>query len=152
ARGYLVHHGLVLDGRNDARAGLLYQYAWTRPYPQGKPRPSGKIRVRRGWDNEDDKWGWGVEQAHQALAAPGLEGHVRHLADHEGSSYATLVKGKRRDRDYVTRTKVDRAIVEGSGLLFDFVQQTKAVAHWTLEVEEKPKSVARGTTRRRRTA
>jgi hypothetical protein len=152
ARGYLVHHGLVLDPTNDARIGVLYQYAWTRPYPQGKPRPAGKIRVRRVWDNEDDKWSWGVEQAHEALATSGFEGHVRHVVDHEGSSYATLVKCKRRDRDYMARTKVDRAILEGDGLLFAFVQQSAAVAYWTIEVEEKPKSVARGTVRRRRTA
>jgi len=152
ARGYLVHHGVVLDPGNDARVGVLYQYAWTRPYPQGKPRPAGKVRVRRAWKNEDHKWSWGVEQAHEALADHGFEGHVRHVADHEGSSYATLVKCKHRGRDYVVRTKVDRAIVQDDSLLFAFVQQSAPVAHWMLEVEEKPKSVARGTTRRRRTA
>jgi len=152
ARGYLVHHGVVLDPCNDARVGVLYQVAWTRPYPHGKPRPAGKIRVRRVWNNEDDKWSWGVEVAHEALAAQGFEGHVRHVADHEGSSYATLVKGKRRDRDYIARTKVDRCIVEGNSLLFAHLQQFAPVAHWAIEVEEKPKSVARGTTRRRRTA
>jgi hypothetical protein len=94
ARGYLVHHGVVLDPCNDARVGVLYQVAWTRPYPHGKPRPAGKIRVRRVWNNEDDKWSWGVEVAHEALATQGFEGHVRHVADHEGSSYATLAKGK----------------------------------------------------------
>jgi hypothetical protein len=67
ACGYLVHHGVVLDPQNDARVGILYMRAWTRPYPQDK-QPKGKRRVRREWDNEDRKWSWGIEQAEAALA------------------------------------------------------------------------------------
>jgi hypothetical protein len=151
ARGYLVHHGVVLDPRNEARVGILYMGAWTRPYPKGK-QPEGKVRVRREWDNEDDKWAWGVEQAHEALTRYGFLGQVRHLADHEGSSYATLVKARRHKRDYVARTKVDRHIAEGDGKLFEYLLEQEVLARWTIEVEEDPKSAVRGTTRRRRTA
>jgi hypothetical protein len=124
---------------------------WTRPFPAGK-RPEGKRRVRREWDNEDDKWSWGVEAAHKALQREGFNGHVRHLADHEGSSYASLVKAKRHKRDYVARTKVDRNIAEGGGKLFEHLLEQPVVSRWTIQVEEDPKSIARGTTRRRRTA
>jgi hypothetical protein len=151
ARGYLLHHGVVLDARNDARVGILYMKAWTRPFPKGT-RPEGKACVRRAWDNEDDKWAAGVEQAHKALEHEGFRGHVRHLADHEGSSYASLVKAKRRKRDYVARTKVDRSIAEGSGKLFEYLLEQPVVQRGTIAVEEDPKSVARGTTRRRREA
>jgi hypothetical protein len=151
ARGYLLHHGVVLDPQSDARVGILYMKAWTRPYSPGK-RPKGKRRVRRAWDNEDKKWGWGVEQAHRALARAGFQGHVRHLADHEGSSYASLVKAKRRKRDYVARTQSDRNIAEGSGKLFEYMLQQPVVQRWGVQVEEDPKSTARGSARRRRTA
>jgi hypothetical protein len=151
ARGYLLHHGVVLDPQSDARVGILYMGAWTRPYPEGK-RPEGKRRVRREWDNEDDKWSWGVEQAHKALQRSGVEAHVRHLADHEGSSYASLVKAKRRKRDYVARTQLDRNIAEGGGKLFPYLLEQPVVARWTIEAEEHPKSAARGAPRRRRTA
>lgn len=151
ARGYLLHHGVVLDPQNEARVGILYMGAWTRPFPEGK-RPEGKRRVRREWDNEDDKWAWGVEQAHKALAREGFRGDVRHLADHEGSSYASLVKAKRKGRDYIPRTKLDRNIREGSGKLFEYVHEQPVVARWRIDVEEDGKSAARGTTRRRRTA
>lgn len=151
ACGYLVHHGVVLDPDNDARLGVLYMHAWTRPYPTGK-RPEGKVRVGREWDNEDRKWSWGVEQAHKALERDGFKGHVRHLADHEGSSYATLVKAKRRKRDYVARTKVDRNIAEGPGKLFEYLLEQPVAGRWTTMVEEDPKSAERGVMRRRRTA
>src|SRR5262249_21750438 len=134
ARGYLVHHGVVLDPACEARVGILYVQAWTRPYPQGK-RPEGKRRVRRAWDNEDQKWGWGVEQACKALENGSFQGHVRHLADSEGSSYSSLVKAKRRHRDYVARTKCDRAIAEGSGKLLDYLSEQPIVARWSLEVD-----------------
>jgi hypothetical protein len=151
ARGYLVHHGVVLDPQTEARVGILYMDAWTRPYPEGK-RPEGKRRVRREWDNEDDKWGWGVAQAHKALDRQGVQGHVRHLVDHEGSSYASLVKAKRHHRDYIARTQLDRNIAEGSGKLFEYLLDQPVVARWKIEVEDDPKGVARGATRRRRTA
>jgi 5-methylcytosine-specific restriction endonuclease McrA len=151
ARGYLLHHGVVLDPSNDARVGIVYMQAWTRPFPEGK-QPEGKRRVRREWDNEDDKWGWGVEQTHTALTREGFHGHVRHLVDNEGSSYASLVRAKRRRRDYVARTKVDRNIAEGSGKLFEYLLDQPVVQRWTIAVEEDPKSIARGTSRRRRQA
>ena len=151
ACGYLVHHGVVLDPQTEARVGILYMEAWTRPYPEGK-RPEGKRRVRREWDNEDDKWGWGVAQAHKALDRQGFQGHVRHLVDHEGSSYASLVKAKRHHRDYIARTRLDRNIAEGSGKLFEYLLEQPVMERWQIEVEEDPKSVARGATRRRRTA
>jgi hypothetical protein len=151
ACGYLVHHGVVLDPQSEARVGILYMDAWTRPYPEGK-RPEGKRRVRREWDNEDDKWSWGVEQAHKALAREGFRGHARHLADHEGSSYASLVKAKRKGRDYIARTRLDRNIREGSGKLFEYVHEQPVITRWSIEVEEHGKSAARGATRRRRTA
>jgi hypothetical protein len=151
ACGYLLHHGVVLDPQNEARVGILYMRAWTRPYPQGK-RPKGKRRVAREWDNEDQKWSWGIEQAEAVLARAGFQGHVRHLVDNEGSSYASLVKAKRRKRDYLARAEVDRNIAEGSGKLFDYLLEQPAVQRWSMEVEEKPKSVARGAARRRRTA
>ncbi len=151
ARGYLVHHGVVLDPSNEARVGILYVQAWTRPYPEGK-RPEGKVRVRRAWDNEDKKWGWGVEQAHKALQRGGFQGQVRHLADSEGSSYSSLVKAKRRHRDYVARTKVDRAIAEGSGKLLDYLGERPIAARWSLEVEEESAHRGRGASRKRRSA
>ena len=151
ARGYLLHHGVVLDPRNDARVGILYMKTWTRPFPKGK-RPEGKLRVGRAWDNEDDKWASGVEEAHKALDRAGFRGHVRHLADHEGSSYASLVKAKHRKRDYVARTKADRTIREGSGKLFEYLLEQPVTTRWTIEVEEDPKSTARGSTRLRRKA
>lgn len=152
ARGYLVHYGVLVDPENDARTGIAYMSAWTRPFPKGKPRPKGKVAVRREWENEDGKWSWGVEQAEKALRLHGFQGHVRHLADNEGSSYASLVKAKRRARDYVARTKVDRIIREGSGKLFEHLLEQPVVQRWNVEVEEDPKSVSRGTARRRRTA
>lgn len=151
ASGYLLHHGVVLDPRNDARVGIVYMKAWTRPFPEGK-QPEGKRDVRREWDNEDNKWSWGVEQTHKALTRQGFQGHVRHLADHEGSSYASLVKAKRRKHDYVARAKIDRNIAEGSGKLFEYLLEQPVVRRWTIEVEEDPKSVARGAARRRREA
>jgi hypothetical protein len=151
ARGYLMHHGVVLDPQTEARVGILYMEAWTRPYPEGK-RPEDKRRVRREWDNEDDKWGWGVAQAHKALDRQGVHGHVRHLVDHEGSSYASLVKAKRHHRDYIARTQIDRNIAEGSGKLFEYLLDQPVVTRWKIEVEDDPKSVARGATRRRRIA
>src|SRR5262249_27243690 len=114
--GYLLHHGVVLDPQSEARVGILYMESWTRPYPKGK-RPADKRRVRREWDNEDDKWAWGVERAQRALAQGGFQGRARHLADHDGSSYASLAKAKRRGRDYIARTRGDRNIREGSGKL-----------------------------------
>jgi hypothetical protein len=152
ARGYLVHYGVLVDPGNDARTGIAYMNAWTRPFPKGKPRPEGKVAVRREWENEDGKWSWGVEQAEKALRRYGFRGHVRHLADNEGSSYASLVKAKRRKRDYVARTKVDRVIRKGSGKLFEYLLAQPVVQSWDVEVEEDPKSVSRGTARRRRTA
>jgi hypothetical protein len=151
ARGYLVHHGVVLDPKSEARVGILYMQAWTRPYPEGT-RPEGKRRVRRAWDNEDQKWAWGVEQAHKALARGGFQGHVRHLADNEGSSYTSLVKAKRRHRDYVARARLDRNIREGRGKLFEYLQEQPVVTRWSLEVEEDSEHHGRGATRRRRTA
>jgi hypothetical protein len=151
ARGYLLHHGVVLDPRNDARVGILYMNTWTRPFPKGK-QPEGKIDVGRAWDNEDDKWSTGVEQAEKALQRAGFRGHVRHVADNEGSSYSSLVKAKRRKRDYVPRTKIDRNIAEGSGKLFEYMLEQPVVRRWAIEVEEDPKSSARGATRRRREA
>ena len=150
ARGYLVHHGVVVDPSNDARIGILYMGAWTRPYPEGT-RPADKIRVRREWDNEDQKWSWGVEQAHTALKRHGFQGLVRHLADHEGSSYASLAKAKHRKRDYVARTKIDRNIREGSGKLNDYLSKQPVVARWSATIEEDPNPAARGAMRRRRT-
>jgi hypothetical protein len=151
ARGYLLHHGVVLDPNNEARVGILNLEAWTRPYPDGK-RPEGKLRVPRVWDNEDTKWARGVEQAHRVLDRYGFKGSVRHLSDNEGSSYNSFVKAKRRKRDYVARTKVDRNIAEGNGKLFEYLLTQPVIAEWDIEVEEDSKSVARGTTRRRRTA
>lgn len=150
ARGYLLHYGVVLDPSNEARAGALNVETWTRPYPKGK-RPEDKIRVALTWDNEDDKWAQGVKQAHRMLLCNGFKGSVRHLADHEGS-YNTLAKAKRRKRNYVARTKVDRNIAEGNGKLFDYLLEQPVLACWDIEVEEEPKSHARGTTRRRRPA
>jgi hypothetical protein len=152
ARGYLVHYGVFVDPQSEARVGIAYMGSWTRPFPQGKPRPEGKVAVRREWKNEDDKWGWGVEQVCKAFRRYGLKAHVRHLADHEGSSYASLVRAKRRKNDYVTRTKVDRAIREGSGLLFEHLLKQKVVDRWAVEVEEDSTGVTRGLARRRRTA
>ena len=151
ARGYLLHHGVVLDPQNDARVGILYMLAWTRPYPEGT-RPEGKRRVRRAWDNEDQKWTKGVEQAHQALSRQGYRGHARHLFDHEGSSFATLAKSKRRHHDVVARTKLDRSIREGNGKLFTYLHEQPVVARWQMEVEEDTNNHARGATRRRRNA
>ena len=151
ARGYLLHHGVVLDPRNDARVGILYMDVWTRPFPEGK-QPEGKCPVERRWENEDDKWSQGVEQTHKALQREGVHGHVRHLVDNEGSSYNSLCKAKRRKRDYIARTKVDRNIAEGNGKLFEYLLEQPVVRRWAVDVEEDPKSVARGTTRRRRQA
>lgn len=151
ARGYLVHHGVVLDPQNDARVGVLYMLAWTRPYPAGK-RPAGKRRVPRVWDNEDEKWTKGVKEAHRALEHQGFRGHARHLFDHEGSSYATLAKSKRMHRDVVARTRVDRCIREGNGELFAYLHAQPVAARWPLEVEEHTKNYARGARRRRRIA
>lgn len=152
ARGYLVHYGVLVDPGNQARTGIGYMTAWTRPFPKGKPRPEGKVAVKREWENEDGKWSWGVEQAEKALRLHGYQGQVRHLADNEGSSYASLVKAKRRKRDYVARTKVDRSIYEGSGKLFEYLLEQRVVKGWAVNVEEEPKSVSRGTARLRRTA
>lgn len=151
ARGYLVHHGVVLDPQNDARVGILYMLPWTRPYPEGK-RPEDKRPVRRVWNNEDQKWTKGVEQSRKALARAGYRGHVRHLFDHEGSSYATLAKSKHRHDDVVARTRVDRCIREGDGKLFAYVHEQPVAARWQIEVEEDTKNHARGATRRRRNA
>jgi hypothetical protein len=151
ACGYLLHHGVVLDPRNDARVGILYMKTWTRPFPKGK-RPEGKLGVARAWVNEDNKWASGVEEAHKALNRAGFRGHVRHLADHEGSSYSSLVKAKRHKRDYVARARVDRNIAEGSGKLFEHMLEQPVVRRWTIDVEEDPKSAARGATRLRRKA
>jgi len=151
ARGYLLHHGVVLDPTNDARLGILYMLVWTRPFPEGK-RPEGTHPVEPAWHNEDDKWGCGVNLSEKALARGGFQGHVRHLVDNEGSSYASLVRAKRRGRDYIARTKVERNIAEGSGKLFEYLLEQPVVQRWTIEVEEDPKSIARGTSRRRRRA
>jgi hypothetical protein len=151
ARGYLLHHGVVLDPSNDARVGILYMKTWTRPFPEDK-RPEGKRRVARAWDNEDDKWGSGVEQAEKALQRAGFQGHVRHLADHEGSSFSSLVKAKRRKRDYVARARVDRNIAEGRGKLYEYMLEQPVVGRWTIDVEEDPRSTVRGATRPRREA
>lgn len=152
ARGYLVHNGVVIDPESEARVGLLYLRCWTRPFPQGKPRPEGHIAVERAWKNEDNKWFWGVEQAHRALERDGFRGEVRHVADHEGSSYATLAKAKRRRRHYITRTQSDRCIREGTDLLYKHLLAQPAVDGWTLEVDQDNPSTARGAPHRRRTA
>ena len=39
---------------------------------------------------------------------------------------------KRRKRDYVARTKFDRAIREGNGKLFDYVQEQRMVRRWAI--------------------
>src|SRR5262249_5070240 len=72
------------------------------------------------------------------------------LADHEGSSYSSLVKAKRRHRDYITRTKRDRAIVEGNGKLLDYLSEQPPAACWSLEGDEETEHRGRGASRRRR--
>jgi hypothetical protein len=151
ARGYLVHHGVVLDPSNDARVGLLYMSSWTRQYPEGT-RPADKIRVPKMWDNEDKKWSRGVEAAHKALKKYGFQGHVRHLCDHEGSSYASLAKLKHRKRDCVVRTQFDRNIAEGNGKLNAYMSEQPVAKRWEVPIEEDLNPAARGMTRRRRTA
>jgi hypothetical protein len=151
SRGYLLHHGVVLDPQNDARVGILYMMTWSRPYPDGK-RPEGKRHIKRVWDNEDRKWSRGIEQAEATLARAGFQGHIRHLADNEGSSYASLVKAVRRKKDYVARAEVDRNVAESSGKLFAYLLQQPVVQRWSVQVEEEPKSAARGSARLRRTA
>jgi hypothetical protein len=152
ARGYLVHNGVMVDPSCEARVGMAYLRAWTRPFPPGKPPPPGHRRVQREWDNEDDKWAWGVERAEKALARHGFQGQVRHVADHDGSSYATLAKCKHRRRFYITRTESDRCIREGGGKLFDYLRSLPMADRWTVEVEEDTKSERRGASRPRRTA
>jgi hypothetical protein len=152
ARGYLVHNGVVLDPQSEARVGMLYLRCWSRPFPQGKPRPEGHISVKQEWKNEDNKWFWGVEKAHRALDANGFAGEVRHVADHEGSSYATLAKCKRRRRNYLTRTKGDRCIREGCGKLYEHLQAQPVVEEWTVQVVQDNPSRARGAPRHRRIA
>ena len=151
ARGYMVHAGTLLDPTCEARTGVLYVRAWTRPYPQGKPRPEGHQGVERVWKNEDDKWFWGVQRAELTLQRHGYKGRVIHAADDEGSSYNTLAKNKRAHRCYIARTEKDRCIREG-GKLFDYMRALPKSTSWELEVEEPSDSHARGVSRPRRTA
>jgi hypothetical protein len=152
SRGYMVHSGAILDPTCAARVGFVYLRAWTRPYPQGTPRPEGHQGVGRVWKNEDDKWFWGIERSEKALGKHGFTGEVRHVADHEGSSFASMAKATRRRRLYTARTESDRCIHEGEGKLFDYLKSRPVVEHGLVNVEEDPKSAAHGSTRRRRTA
>jgi hypothetical protein len=151
ARGYLVHGGILLDPACEARVGILYLRAWSRPFPQGKPRPEGHQGVKREWKNEDDKWFWGVERAHKTLQRYGFVGRVVHVADDEGSSFNTLAKNKHAHRLYIARTEKDRRIREG-GKLFDYMCAQPVSARWELTFEEHSGSHARGASRPRRTA
>jgi hypothetical protein len=151
ARGYLVHAGTMLDPTCDARTGVLYVRAWTRPFPQGKPRPEGHQGVAREWKNEDDKWFWGVQRAEKTLQQHHFVGQVVHVADDDGSSFNTLAKNKHAHRCYIARTEKDRGIREG-GKLFDYMLARPMDTSWELEVEEHSGSHARGATRPRRTA
>jgi hypothetical protein len=151
ARGYLVHAGTLLDPTCEARIGILYVRAWTRPFPQGKPRPEGHQGVKCEWHNEDDKWFWGVQRAEKTLQQHHFVGQVVHVADDEGSSFNTLAKNKHAHRCYIARTEKDRCIREG-GKLFDHMRAQPVSARWELEVEEHSGSHARGASRLRRTA
>ena len=151
ARGYLLHVGALLDPTCEARIGILYQRAWTRPFPQGKPRPEGHRGVTREWKNEDDKWFWGVRRADKTLQRHNVVGQVVHVADDDGSSFNTLAKCKHAHAFYIARTQKDRCIREG-GKLFDHMRALPLSTHWDLEVEEPHGNHARGAARPRRTA
>jgi len=152
SRGYMVHSGIVVDPCSEARVGALYVRAWTRPFPQGKPRPAGHQGVKREWSNEDNKWFWGVQRADKALARHGYHGQVLHVADDEGSSYATLAKNKRAHKAYLARTRKDRSIREGNGKLFDYLRAQPVASRDTITYQEHSHSQARGAPRTRRTA
>jgi hypothetical protein len=152
ARGYLVHVGALLDPTCEARVGILYVRAWTRPFPQGKPRPEGHQGVTCEWKNEDDKWFWGVQRAEKTLQQHHFVGQVVHVADSEGSSFNTLAKNKHAHRCYIARAENDRCIREGGGKLFDYVRAQPVSARWELEVQEHSGSHARGASRPHRVA
>jgi hypothetical protein len=152
SRGYLVHSGIVLDPASEARVGILYVRAWTRPFPQGKPRPAGHQGVKKEWKNEDDKWFWGVQRAHKGLERHGYHGQVLHFADDEGSSYNTLVKNKRAHRCYIARTQKDRCIREGDGKLYDHLRAQPVSTRYEISYQAHSGSHTRGASRPRRTA
>src|SRR5262249_15607648 len=151
ARGYMVHGGILLDPKCKACVGILYLRAWTRPYPQGKPRPHGHQGAKREWRNEDDKWFWGVQHAEELLGPHGYQGQVVHVADDEGASFNTLAKNKHAHRRYIARSRKDRCL-RGDGKLFDHMRAQPVRASWELTFEEQSGSRARGTPRPRRTA
>jgi hypothetical protein len=152
ARGYMVHSGAVIDPTCEARIGILYVRSWTRPFPQGKPRPEGHQGGTRAWHNEDDKWFWGVQRAEKTLQRHQFVGRVVHVADDEGSSFNTLAKNKHAHRCYIARTEKDRCIREGDGKLFDYMRARAKSTSWEMEVEEPCDSHARGAPRPRRIA